>query len=80
MPEKPEKAKPINFNSPKRNDNRAHYNSKHRRLRLQRLAIFPICEICQKEFSSIAHHLVYPANDVNSYQALCSACHKKIHS
>jgi hypothetical protein len=55
------------------------YSAKHRRLRLQRLNMFPICEVCQAAFAIIAHHLRYPSETIEDYRAVCFSCHKEIH-
>lgn len=80
MPDKSDKAQPPKFNNPRRNQDRSHYGATHRKLRLERLLLFPFCEICKKEFATIAHHIIYPATSVEHYQALCEKCHKQIHN
>lgn len=79
MPEKPRKAKPLNFSSQRPKEDRSHYGTLHQKLRLQVLAERPVCEVCQKAFATQAHHKKYPALSTADYQALCAECHKAQH-
>lgn len=55
------------------------YDRGHRSMRQQLLALHPVCQHCNREFSEHAHHLRYPARSLDDYQALCSTCHSRHH-
>lgn len=81
MPEKMKTAKLINRRSEQRpSAYRRGYDSRHRKLRLEVLALSPVCQICKERFSEHAHHLRYPAASVDDYQALCGRCHMRLHA
>lgn len=83
----PSKAKPITSRTPKNparesshRPTRSDYGNLHRKLRQQVLDTNPFCVRCKVRFSEHAHHLVYPAVGVESYEALCKVCHNLEHS
>ena len=71
----PKKIK-VNDNCERKVD-RSNYGSQHKKLRTLLMQRYPICQICNKEFSQEAAHLIYPANDIEDYIALCRKCHKE---
>lgn len=59
---------------------RSQYDARHRRLRLQLLATFPLCQYqgcCH--YATEAHHKVYPAESLEDYLALCPFHHRLLH-
>lgn len=80
MPKKMDKAKPLT-EQPKKEKPSAYqrgYDKTHTKLRKELLATFPICQRCNKDFSTDAHHLKYPANSIEDYLAVCQRCHRAI--
>ena len=61
---------------------RTHYGTTHQKLRLQVLAMSPLCQY-QFEgctgWSEEADHLVYPARSVDDYRSCCAHCHRIRH-
>lgn len=79
MPEKPKRAKPIEFNTSRPKPDRSNYDYLHQQNREALLAKFPYCVVCENAVSVHAHHRKYPARTIDDYMALCEACHKEQH-
>jgi hypothetical protein len=82
MPDKPKLApvlKAADAEPRKLSSTARGYDARHRKLRALRLNAHPLCESCGKQWSTVAHHLVYPAKTVDDYRAVCSGCHNAIH-
>lgn len=90
MPHKMTTAKPLNSKPREQRPSayRRGYDARHRKLRLEVLALNPVCTCpgCGKgccnntAFSTDADHLKYPAVCVEDYRALCRSCHMRIHA
>jgi hypothetical protein len=62
-----------------------NYSHRHKKLRKQRLLLYKMCEICNREASTDAHHIryIYDKKDrltIEDYRALCADCHKSLKS
>ena len=68
-------------------DTKRRYGRTWKRIRDRYIALHPLCEECLKEGRSVlateVHHKLPLAdggtNDENNLQALCKACHSRIH-
>ena len=67
-----------------KNNQHIYANPRHRKLRKIIIATYPICQICNRRASTVAHHIV-PIDtggepfDLSNYQAVCYSCHEGKH-
>ncbi len=80
MSDYPPQAPRLKLHKPEstRRPNREHYGARHQRLRRMKLEAQPLCEVegegCTG-WASEAHHLIYPAVEIEHYLSVCSHCH-----